>query len=154
MDGALAPWLLAGIPLLGALVSLAFWSKPDRLKVSAIVWSIISLGMMIGLSSQLVTPAESLLPLYLLPLAAAVSILGQPAHEDHRLSWNMTLVCLGFGIGAFTGRGLVAQAFLMALLVSIIMLLYRHHIGTLADVLVGHRFVRFRRFVRRHRRCD
>ena len=49
MDGALAPWLLAGIPLLGALVSLAFWSNPDRLKVSAIVWSIISLGMMIGL---------------------------------------------------------------------------------------------------------
>ena len=71
MDGALAPWLLAGIPLLGALVSLAFWSNPNRLKVSAIVWSIISLGTIVGLSGQLVTPAESLLPLYLLPLAAA-----------------------------------------------------------------------------------
>jgi hypothetical protein len=75
MDGALVAWLLAGIPLLGALVSLALWSNPDHLKVSAVVWSIISLGSIVGHSSQLVTPAESLLPLYLLPLAAAVSIL-------------------------------------------------------------------------------
>ncbi len=126
-DSALIPWLLAGIPLLGALVSLALWSIPGRLKISVIGWSVISLGTIAGLSGHLMPSTESLLPLYLLPLAAAVSILGQPVHEDHRLSWIMTLVCLGFGIGAITGQGLVAQAFLMALLVSIIVLLFRHH---------------------------
>ncbi len=126
-DSSLVSWFLAGIPLLGALVSLALWSIPDRLKISAIGWSVISLGAIAGLSGHLMTSTESLLPLYLLPLAAAVSILGQPVHEDHRLSWIMTLVCLGLGIGAFTGQGLVAQAFLMALLVSIIVLFFRHH---------------------------
>lgn len=127
MGATFVPWLLAGIPLLGALVSLALWSNPDRLKASAIVWSIVSLGTTVGLSGQLATPVESLLPLYLLPLAAAASVLGQPVHESHRLSWVMTLVCLGFGIGAFTGHDLVAHVFLLGLFVSIIVLLYRHH---------------------------
>ena len=127
MGATFVPWMLTGIPLLGAFVSLAFWSSPDRLKASTIVWSIISFGMIVGLSGWLITPAEGLLPLYLLPLAAVASILGQPIHKDHRLSWIMTLVCLGFGVGAFTGHDLAAHVFLLGLFVSIIMLLYRHH---------------------------
>ena len=127
MDGALIPLLLAGIPLLGALASLAVRSNPDHLKLSSIIWSIISFGAIVGLSGQLVTPPESLLPLYLLPLAAAASLLGQPVHENHRLSSIMTLVCLGFGIGTLTGREVSGQLFQMALLVSVIVLLYRHH---------------------------
>lgn len=126
-DGALIPWLLAGVPLLGALASLAVWSNSDRLKLSSIIWSVITLGVIAGFSGPLETPAESLLPLYLLPLAAAVSVLGQPVHEDHRLSWVMTLVCLGLGVGTLTGRDVSGQLFLMALFVSIVVLLYHHH---------------------------
>ncbi|NOT23041.1 MAG: hypothetical protein HOP22_10000 [Nitrospiraceae bacterium] len=127
MDGALIPLLLAGVPLLGALVSLAIRSNPDRLKLSSIIWSVISFGAIIGLSVRLVTPPEGLLPLYLLPLAATASLLGQPAHENHRRSSIMTLVCLGLGVGTLTGRDVSGQLFLMALIVSVIVLLYRHH---------------------------
>jgi NADH-quinone oxidoreductase subunit M len=126
-DGAFIPWLLAGIPLLGALVNLAIWSNPDRLKLSSIIWSVISLGATVGASGQLVAPPEGFLPLYLLPLAAVVSILGQPIHKDHRLSWNMTLVVLGCGVGALTGQDLSSPLFLIALFASIMLLLYRHH---------------------------
>ena len=123
---------------------LAVWSNPHRLKLSAIVWSIISFGAIVGLSGQLLTPPEGLLPLYLLPLAAAASALGQPVHENHRLSWIMTLVCLGFGVGALTGHDLVGQA------VPDGTLGVHHRVAlspphrALADVLVGHRLVRFR----------
>jgi NADH-quinone oxidoreductase subunit M len=127
MDGALIPLLLAGVPLLGALVSLAVWSNPDRLKLSSIIWSVISFGAIMGLSVRLVTPPEGLLSLYLLPLAAAASLLGQPVHENHRLSSIMTLVCLGLGVGTLTVRDVSGQFFLMALIVSVIVLLYRHH---------------------------
>jgi NADH-quinone oxidoreductase subunit M len=126
-DGALVPWLLAGIPLLGTLASLIMWSNPDRLKLSSIIWSVISLGAIVGLSGHLVIPPEGLLPLCLLPLAAVAALLGQPVHEDYRLSWVMTLVCLGFGIGTLTGHAVSSQLFLMGLLVSIILLLYHHH---------------------------
>jgi NADH-quinone oxidoreductase subunit M len=125
--GDLVPWILTGVPLLGALVSLAFWPNPDRLKLSSIICSIISLGAMVGFSSQLETPAEGLLPLFLLPLAAVASLLGQPVNEDHRLSWIMTLVCLGLGVGTLTGGDVFHQLCLMALFVSITVLLYRHH---------------------------
>ena len=49
MDGAVISWLPAGVPLLGAVLSLAVWSKPDQLKVSAILVSIVSLGANVGL---------------------------------------------------------------------------------------------------------
>lgn len=126
-DGAFVPWLLAGVPLLGALASLVVWSSPDRLKLSSIIWSVITLGAIAGLSGQLVTPPEGLLPLYLLAVAAIASLLGQPVHKDHRLSWVMTLVCLGFGIGTLTGPAVLSRLFLMGLLISLILLLYRHH---------------------------
>ena len=126
-DGSLLLWLLAGVPLMGALVGLAVWSNPHRLKLSSIIWSVISLAAIVGFSGQLETPTEGLLTIYLLPLAAAVSLLGQPVHEDHRLSWIMTLVCLGLGVGTLTSRDGAGQVFLMALFVSLIVLLYGHH---------------------------
>ncbi len=127
MDGALIPLLLAGVPLLGALASLAVRSNPDRLKLSSIIWSVISFSAIVGLSGRLVTPPEGLLLLYLLPLAAVASLLGQPVHENHRLSSIMTLVYLGLGIGTLNGSDVISQLFLIALLVSVIVLLYRHH---------------------------
>ncbi len=124
---ALAPWLLAGLPLLGALACLAFWSNPARVQWSALVWAVLSLGSVASVSGWLATPPEGLLPLYLLPLAAAVSILGQPAHKDQRAPWIMTLVCLGLGIGAFADGEMPGRACLAALLALLLALLFRHH---------------------------
>ncbi|HSA61274.1 MAG TPA: proton-conducting transporter membrane subunit [Nitrospiraceae bacterium] len=127
MDGALMSWLLAGIPLLGALASLPLWSHPERLKFSSVVWSVISLGSIAGLATQLPTPPEGLLPLYLLPLAAVISLLGQPAHEDHRLSWIMTLIFLGLGVAVLTSQPRAGNLILMLLLGMNAILLHRYH---------------------------
>ena len=127
MDGAVISWLPAGVPLLGAVLSLAVWSKPDQLKVSAILVSFVSLGANVGLGGSLTTPPEGLLLLYLLPLAACVSLLGQPVHPDHRASWLMTLLFLGLGLGVLTNHNVVGQSFLLVLLGSLIALLFRHH---------------------------
>jgi len=121
------PWLLTGIPLLGSLLCLAAWSNPGRLKVSAILVSIVSLGANTGLVGLLPAPPEGQLLLYLLPFAACVSLLGQPAHRDHRLSWVMILLLLGLGLGALTSPTIIGRMFLLTLLGSLIALLYRHH---------------------------
>ncbi len=126
-DGSLVPWLVTGIPLGGALLCLAVWSNTLRLKVSAIFVSIVSLGANAGLSGLLPSPPEGLLLLYLLPIAAGVSLLGQPLHQDHRLSWIMTVLFLGLGLGVLTNSNLAGRMFLLALLGSLAVLLYRHH---------------------------
>ena len=126
-DGALTAWLLAGIPLLGAAGSLAFWSKPVRLKQSSIAWSFVSLGSIVALSGQVGMLPEGLLPLYLLPLTAMISLLGQPAHADHRESYIMTLLMLGLGVCVLAHQPPVAAVALLLLFLLMAGLLYRHH---------------------------
>jgi len=127
MTNAFIPWLFVGIPFAGALVCLAYWSDPYRVKISAIVWSVISLVLIVGVADRLPTPSDGLLPLYVLPLAALVSALGQPVHETHRLSWTMTLVFLGLGMGALTAGNLFGPLCQISLMLIIMFLLYRHH---------------------------
>jgi NADH-quinone oxidoreductase subunit M len=126
MDAALIPWLLAGIPLLGALASLPFMADPERLKWSSVVWAVISLGSVVGFAGWIDAPPEGNLPLYLLPLAAAISILGQPAHEHSRRSWMLTLVSLGLGLSAVSSSSPVSLLSLTLLLALIAGLLYLH----------------------------
>jgi NADH-quinone oxidoreductase subunit M len=70
---------------------------------------------------------EGFLPLYLLPLTAMISLLGQPAHADHRLSCVMTLLLLGMGLCVLTNQPVVASLALLLLFCVIAGLLYRHH---------------------------
>ncbi len=126
-DGAIVSWLLTGLPWLGAVASLVFWSNPARMKSASIVWSVISLGSVAGFSGQLATPPEGFLPLYLLPLTAAVSLLGQPIHAEHRPSWIATLVFLGLGLCVLTQDQLIRPLALMLLFTLLAVLLYRHH---------------------------
>lgn len=128
MTGPFLPWLFVGIPLAGALACLSCWSDPYRVKKVAIISSVISLVSVAGTAYQLPTPpADGLLPLYLLPMAAVVSILGQPVHVNHRLSWIMTLVFLGLGMGVLTPGNSVSLLCLIALMLMIMLLLYRYH---------------------------
>jgi NADH-quinone oxidoreductase subunit M len=127
MDGTLIPWLLAGIPLLGVLASLPFRSDPERLKRSYVAWTVISLGSVGGFAGRIDLPLEGLLPLYLLPLAATISILGQPAHKHHRRSWMLTLLFLGLGLSALSSERPISLLSVSLLLVLVAVLLYRHH---------------------------
>ena len=126
-EGALIVWLLSGLPLLGAVSSLLFWSNPARLQLSSFIWSVVSLGSIVAFSNQLVIPSEGLLPLYLLPLTAVVSLLGQPPHVDHRLGWIMTLVFLGLGLGVMTTPPPFSSVALLLLFSVVAVLLYHHH---------------------------
>jgi NADH-quinone oxidoreductase subunit M len=125
-DSTLIPWLLAGIPLVGALACLPFWSDPERLKRSSVAWAMISLGSVVGFAGQIAVSPEGLLPLYLLPLTATISIMGQPVHEQHRLSWILTLLFLGLGLCALGSEPPIGFLSVAVLLVLIAVLLYRH----------------------------
>ncbi len=127
MMSEIVTMLLAGVPFLGALLCLTVWSRPDQVKQASIVMAIISLGASIVLSPFLAVPPEGFLLLYLLPLAACISILGQPIHETHRSAWVLTLVFLGLGLSILASHGVMGQLALLVLFGLVIGLLYRHH---------------------------
>ena len=121
---ALFHWLSTAVPLIGALAGRMFWRDPQQLKKSCLIWSILSLA---PIAASGVAVPEGPLLLYLLPIAAVISLLGQPTHKDHRSSWLMTLVCLGLGIGVIVHHDLFSHLFLLALLATTISLLVHHH---------------------------
>ncbi len=127
MTDVFIPWLFVGIPFVGALVCLACWSDPYRVRMVAIICSVINLASIAGVANWLSTSSDGLLPLYLLPLATLVSTLGQPVHENHRPSWIMTLVFLGLGMGTLTAGNPFGLLCLISLMLIIMVLLYRHH---------------------------
>ena len=127
IDATTAPLLLAGVPLLGAAFSFAAWTKPDHLRSWSVIVSIISLAAAAGVSRYLATPPEGWLLVYLLPVAASASLLGQPVHHTHRPSWFLTLVLLGLGLGILTSQNLLGQICLLLLVSLTAALLYRHH---------------------------
>ena len=127
MTDVFIPWLFVGIPFVGALVCRACWSDPYRVKMVAMICSVINLASIAGVADRLPTPADGFLPLYLLPFAAVVSTLSQPVHENHRLSWIMTLVFLGLGMGVLTVGNPFGPPCLISLMLIIMFLLYRHH---------------------------
>lgn len=121
---ALFPWLSTVVPLIGALTGRMFWEDPHQLKKSCLIWSVLSLVPIAGLGMNM---PEGPLPLCLLPIAAVISLLGQPVHKEHRLSFVMTLVCLGLGIGVIVHPNLFSHLFLITLLATTISLLFSHH---------------------------
>jgi NADH-quinone oxidoreductase subunit M len=127
IDATLIPWILAGVPLLGAAMSPALWAYPHRLMAWSVGVCAVSLASVVGFAGYLAAPPEGLLLPFLLPLVAGVSLLGQPHHPDHRASWVLTLVFLSLGLGALTSQPVVGTLFLMAIHGFVIVLLYRHH---------------------------
>ena len=126
-DIVTAPLLLAAVPIIGAMLGLVVWSQPEKLRIWSIIVTVLSLLAVIGMFGRMTVPAEGLLFVVLLPLAACVSLLGQPVHRDHRLAWVMTLLFLGLGLGILTSQYLVSQITLIALLGLITFLLIWHH---------------------------
>ncbi|MFO0705838.1 MAG: proton-conducting transporter membrane subunit [Nitrospira sp.] len=126
ISASLAPWLVTAVPLIGALTGLAVWSRPDKLKAWSVAMTLLSLLVVLGTFFRLTASTEGLLFVVLFPLAACVSLLGQPVHRDHRLAWIMTLVCLGIGLGIVTLPATVGRTALPLLLGLVTFLLYWH----------------------------
>lgn len=123
-SAVLFSWLAPCIPLIGALAGRMLWGDLSQLKQSCVIWSLISVVPILKLQTNL---PEGALLLALLPIVAVISLLGQPVQKDHRLSWVMTLVCLGLGIGAIVHPAPLNHLFLLALLMTMTGLLVRHH---------------------------
>src|SRR5215510_780013 len=109
MDSTVASWLLAGIPLLGAAFGFAVWSRPDYLRNWSVVLSVLSLAAAAGMSGSLATSPENLVLVYLLPVAACASLLGQPVHKNLRLSWILTFLSLRLGFVILTNHNVMAK---------------------------------------------
>jgi NADH-quinone oxidoreductase subunit M len=117
-------WLATCIPLIGAVTGRILWEDVPRLKKSCIIWCLITVVPILKLTTYL---PEGALLLDLLPIVAMISLLGQPVQKDHRLSWLMTLVSLGLGVGIIAHPAPLSQLFLLALLVTMTGLLLHHH---------------------------
>jgi NADH-quinone oxidoreductase subunit M len=117
-------WLATCIPLIGALAGRMLWDDVPQLKKSCIIWCLLTVVPILNLHTNL---PEGALLLGLLPIVAMISVLGQPVQKDHRLSWLMTLVSLGLGIGIIAHPAPLSQLFLLTLLVAMTGLLIRHH---------------------------
>lgn len=96
--------MLVVTPLLGAALGLLLWSKPRLLMVWVLLVTLASLVMLMGVSGGLTGPAAGIPFLSLLPLAAFLSILGQPVQQEGRVAWLMTLLLLGLGLGVLISQ--------------------------------------------------
>ena len=129
----MSPWLAAAIPLAGAVAGLGAWSKPRALKMLALVISMVCFLTLVALSGSLPGPATGLLVLYLLPVAAFVTLLGQPPHRDNRAAWLATLLLLGLGLGAVTSQGGITLILLALIFVVVGALIYRYRGMSVSD---------------------
>ena len=133
----MAPWLLIALPCLGAAVSLLLWSSLHRMKTWALLTTVASLFSVVGLSWSVIESLAGLPFLCLLPLAAFLSLLGQPLHPDNRMAWVATLVLMGLGLGILTGQEPVRSILLVTLLGLLCGLVYRYQNGTMPDAWRG-----------------
>lgn len=133
MAEGLSLWLPAAVSVAGAVAGFAVWSRPAALKVLALVVSLASLALLVASSGA---AAGVSLPM-LLPIAACLSLLGQPTHEDNRAAWILTLLLLGLGLSMLTaqdGMGLILSALLLIVLVA---LLYRYRALSVSHLWQG-----------------
>lgn len=133
----MAPWLLIAVPFIGAAASLLSWNSLPRMKTSALLTAVASLVAWIGLSWGLSHPHLSAPLLCLLPLAAFLSLLGQPLHQANRIAWLMTQVLLGLGLGILSAQDVSREILIVALLGLLSWLIHRYRDGAVAEVWLG-----------------
>lgn len=117
--------ILVLVPLLGGILGFTVWSQPAKFKMLLILVTILSLISVFVLADPQTASVGGMLLLYLLPLAACVSLLVQFNHHDNQLSLFMTVLFLGLGFGVLTNEGFTSQIFLAVILGLISYLLYR-----------------------------
>ncbi len=105
---ATAPFVVAAVPLAGALVGLGLLNRPPALRVWVLLTTMVSLGSVGWSLGQASRPAA--LPfLILLPLMAFLTLLGQPAQRRLGSAWLLTLLFLALSLGALAFAGPVGD---------------------------------------------
>lgn len=131
MAEGLSLWLPAAVSLAGAASGFAIWARPAALKV----WSLaVSLAALAALAGE---PATAWPLPVLLSIAAFLSLLGQPPHEDNRAAWIMTLLLMGLGLGVLAARGGMGLILLALLLIVLVALLYRYRALSVSHLWQG-----------------
>lgn len=125
------------IPLLGGIGSFMVWSQPDKLKMWLILVTILSLVSVFVLADPQTASVGGMILLYLLPVAAGVSLLVQINHHDDQLSLLMTVLLLGLGFGVLTNETLTSQIFLAVTLGLVSYLLFRYRSALWSSSWVG-----------------
>ncbi len=120
------PWLPISIPIVGVALGLLAWSRPQALKIWALLVSLASLVTLVVLSGQPAWSITGMPLLALLPIAAFLSLLGQPPHEENRAAWIMTLLLLGLGLGAMVSRDGIGLILLVLILILVSVLIHRY----------------------------
>ena len=120
--------LLVAIPFVGAATGFFLWPKPQALKIWALLVALASLVMLMALPGNPAVPAPGMPLVALLPIAAFLSLLGQPPHPQNRAAWLMTLLLLGLGLGVMVSRDGIGMILLALLLGLISAALYRYRI--------------------------
>lgn len=122
MTEGMSLWLPASVAVAGVVAGFAIWSRPAALKVWALATSLGSLALLGVLSGA----GEALSLAMLLPIAAFLSLLGQPPHQDNRAAWIMTLLLMGLGLGVLAAGDGMGLILLALLLIVLVVLLHRY----------------------------
>lgn len=122
IHGWMTAWLLVAIPVLGSILCLLVWSSLHWMKICALMTTVTTLFMVIGMPWTL-NDTPAVFPfLLLLPSTAFLSLLGQPRHPRHRPAWITTLALLGLGLGVLTSQD-PARNFLLVMLLAVLCVL-------------------------------
>ena len=126
-----AALLLVATPWLAAVLALPVRNNPRKLKSWLLRATIVSLGTTLWASGALPVDAGRLPLLFLLPVAAFATILGQPAHRGLGSAWLMTLLLLGVGLGVLALEAPLSQICFLLLLALVGLMLFhsRRHAG-------------------------
>lgn len=118
--------LLVAVPVVGAALGLLLWSRPGVLKCWVLLVAVASLLMVMGMPGRPSGSTEGMALLYLLPVAAFLSLLGQPVHQEARVPWVMTLLLLGLGLGVLVSQDGLELMLLVGFLGLVSLLIHRH----------------------------
>jgi len=129
--------LLVAVPVVGAALGLLLWSRPRVLKGWVLLVAVASLLMVTGMSGRPSGLAEGMALLYLLPLAAFLSLLGQPVYQEVRVPWVMTLLLLGTGLGALYSEGRLGLMFMASAFGLVILMIHRYRTSSGAQLIWG-----------------
>lgn len=130
-------WLLMAVPLLGSALCLLVWSSLHWMKTYALMTTMATLLVAMGLPWIINESFADLPSLCLLPVTAFLSLLGQPRHSSNRLAWIATLGLLGLGLGIMTSQEPARSVLLVSLLGLLCALLSRSLSDALPEIWVG-----------------